>query len=281
MTKNKPFLLTVVTITYNSEKTIIKNLKSVSDLKSPLVEHLVIDGASSDRTVEMALDFDSYVDLRVITEPDKGISDAFNKGVRNARGRFVHFLNSDDYYDVEQMLEFLVYLNSVKRVNLIICTPIQKILADGSTVIKLNLPEPKKLKLMMSVYHPGCFISADVFEEIGSHKLERKVAMDYDLILRAYVSGVEFVVSNFFPTVFVVGGLSSIGKKNILTGYYEVCKSQHDLDVLTFKSFLIHFDRSFTLLFPRSFKLYRLVVKFLVLGRLKLKRVLKRVIKIK
>ena len=87
--------ISIITITFNSEKTLEETIESVLSQNYPNLEYLIIDGGSSDGTLEIVKRYKDKIDF-VISEPDRGISDAFNKGIRYATGEIVGIINSDD-----------------------------------------------------------------------------------------------------------------------------------------------------------------------------------------
>jgi glycosyltransferase involved in cell wall biosynthesis len=100
--KPKKLKITIITVTYNSEKTIKTALKSVKDQTYKEIEHIIIDGNSADKTVSIIKQY-SYIN-KIISEPDDGVYDAMNKGINIAKGDIVGFLNSDDFYVKEDVL---------------------------------------------------------------------------------------------------------------------------------------------------------------------------------
>jgi len=110
-------LVTILTVTYNSEKTLAKTMESVLEQSYDNIEYIIIDGASKDKTVEVARSFQQAFDerpgrsLTIISEPDKGMYDALNKGARLAHGELVGQINSDDWYEpdaVQTMVELYI-----------------------------------------------------------------------------------------------------------------------------------------------------------------------------
>lgn len=108
-------LVSIITVAYNSEKTIAKTIESVLDQTYSNIEYIIVDGASKDNTVKVAESFKEKFDakegrcLRIISEPDKGMYDALNKGAKMASGEVVGQINADDWYEpdaVEKMVDF-------------------------------------------------------------------------------------------------------------------------------------------------------------------------------
>jgi glycosyltransferase involved in cell wall biosynthesis len=104
---NKP-LVSIVTPSYNQGRFIEATLLSVRNQDYPNIEHLVIDGGSSDNTVEILEKYEKVYNLKWISEPDKGQSDAVNKGFERARGLIIGWLNSDDIYIDQQVISYIV-----------------------------------------------------------------------------------------------------------------------------------------------------------------------------
>ena len=100
--KPKKLKITIITVTYNNEKTIKTALNSVKNQTYKEIEHIIIDGNSADKTVSIAKQY-SYVN-KIISEPDGGIYDAMNKGINIASGDIIGFLNSDDFYVRDDVL---------------------------------------------------------------------------------------------------------------------------------------------------------------------------------
>ena len=103
-------LVTVITITFNCIKygrkeTLIQSIESVQNQDYENFEHIIIDGASSDGTLEL---LQSYPHLKVFSEPDNGVYDAFNKGVKRANGKYIVFVNSDDYFSTNKAISLSV-----------------------------------------------------------------------------------------------------------------------------------------------------------------------------
>ncbi|AJI46845.1 glycosyltransferase [Francisella philomiragia] len=88
---------TVITVCYNSERTMQRTLQSIKDQTYKNIEYIIIDGGSTDKTLEIISNYSDIVNI-LVSEPDNGIYDAMNKGIKLATGDYIGFLNSDDYY---------------------------------------------------------------------------------------------------------------------------------------------------------------------------------------
>lgn len=176
--KQEP-LISVVTVTYNSEATLSDTLRSVRNQTFQNLEHIVVDGGSTDKTLELLKAAGDSV--RWISEPDKGIYDAMNKGIRLARGRWIHLLNSDDYYAADDVLARIVPCLRDDAVNY--CDLIRAN-SDGSRVLQ-RYPF-RKWPLYFSAFlpHPSLIVSAAQYQALGLYDVSFRVAADHDMILR-------------------------------------------------------------------------------------------------
>lgn len=171
--------LSIVTVTYNSADTLQDTLRSVRDQTFRDFEHIIVDGGSTDGTLDMLREAGDTI--RWISEPDRGIYDAMNKGVGLARGRWIHLLNSDDYYRADDVLAQIMPRLSDKSVNY--CDLIRES-ADGDRVAQRY--ESGRWPLYFSAYlpHPSLIVSAKQYADIGLYDTSFRVAADHDMILR-------------------------------------------------------------------------------------------------
>lgn len=199
-----PVKITVITICKNCEATIEKTIQSVVVQDYPNVEYIIIDGGSSDATLSIIKKYSDKI-AKLVSEPDRGISDAFNKGLSLATGDLVAFLNADDSYRNATILSTVA--NSFVDVNTVLCGSILLTGLPGGTsrVIK---SEPGKLKYGMYVKHPATFVPRVLFNLHGNFCERYKIAMDYDLCLRLMLNGARFRVSSQVLTVMTAGGIS-------------------------------------------------------------------------
>lgn len=102
--------ISIITITYNSEKTIEETILSIINQNYQNIEYIIIDGGSKDNTLNIINKYKTKIS-KVISEPDNGISDAFNKGIREATGDIIGIINSDDILNIDTLNE----LNNIKK----------------------------------------------------------------------------------------------------------------------------------------------------------------------
>ncbi|MCW3807697.1 glycosyltransferase family 2 protein [Plebeiibacterium marinum] len=221
--------ISIITATYNAEKTIETAIKSVLNQSYPNIEYIIVDGNSSDNTLNIINSYKSKIH-HIISEPDKGIYDAINKGIQLASGNIIGVLHADDVFYNEKTLEQIAntFLNEdcdatygdLQYVN---ASNIEKIIRYW----KSSIFTPKLLKTGWMPPHPTLFVKKEIFEQIGTYNLKYKIAADYDFILRLFSN--RSYKFKYIPSVITrmrVGGASNKSIKNIIR------KSKEDIDAL-------------------------------------------------
>jgi glycosyltransferase involved in cell wall biosynthesis len=198
--------LSIITVTYNSEVTLADTLSSVRNQTFRDLEHIVIDGGSTDGTLDILRAAGASV--RWVSEPDKGIYDAMNKGIRMAGGRWIHLLNSDDYYASEHVLALIVPRLRDEAVNY--CDLIRAN-SDGSRVVQ-RYPF-RRWPLYFSAYlpHPCLIVSAAQYRALGLYDIGFRVAADHDMILRL----VRRYPANYIPVEMTVMRQEGVSATNL------------------------------------------------------------------
>lgn len=179
--------ITVVTVCRNALPLLRPTVESVLMQRTPAVEYLIVDGGSTDGTREYLESLAPY-GVRWLSEPDRGIADAMNKGARLATGRWVAHLHAGDHYLPGALDAVLARAASGAD---ILCGSILKDEEKGEIRYR---PEPSRLRMDMTVHHPATFTRREVFEEIGGFDERYPNAMDYDFFLRALARGKRFEV---------------------------------------------------------------------------------------
>ena len=182
--------LTVITPVFNGEKYIENCLKNVAEQAFEGLEHLVMDGESSDGTVKIVQSWkEMYPHIRIISEKDNGQSDAMNKGIREAKGSIIGFLNVDDYYEPD-ILQRIPELFSDLPEPAFICGNLNIWNADGS-LKHFNRPEKISLIELLSgkfewPYNPSAyFYHKSLHNLVGFYNESNHYSMDYEFILEA------------------------------------------------------------------------------------------------
>lgn len=197
----------IITVTYNSADTLARAMESVLNQTHAPKEYLIIDGASKDNTVAIAESYKETaqkkgINLIIVSEPDKGIYDAMNKGIKMAKGEIVGMINSDDYYE----LSALSKVNKVyeEKGFDVFYADIVMHLKDGRTFVKKA--RSRDYMTSRDWNHPTTFITKKTYEN-NLYKTET-IHDDYDLILRLKKSGAKIEVLNEPVAHFTMNGVS-------------------------------------------------------------------------
>ena len=208
-------MISIITSTLNSAHTIRGCLNSVSDQQGN-IEHIVIDGVSSDGTLEILCTF-PYLS-KVISEPDKGIYDAMNKGISLASGEVIGILNSDDFYANSSILKKVAAVFKDPGVDSCYGDLVYVDPSDTAHLIrywKSGHYNVKNLYWGWMPPHPTFFVRRWVYEKYGMFNLDFGSAADYELMLRFLVK--HKITTAYIPEVMVkmrAGGVSNMSLKN-------------------------------------------------------------------
>ncbi len=196
----------IVTISFNSEATIERTIRSVINQNFDNYEFLIIDGGSQDNTMRIVNRYREKIDV-IISEKDDGISDAFNKGISKAKGEYILLLNSDDQLvsGILEKIDLIIKSNTdILHTNVILQDDvgnqhIQKPIVDYDCLLKRN----------MVLNHPGMFIAKAAYEKYGLYDTSFKCAMDRELVSRMYKLGANFQYVDIETVIFQLGGEST------------------------------------------------------------------------
>lgn len=172
-------LITVVTVCLNAEKTLQRTVDSVLSQTYANLEYLVVDGGSTDGTLALLHGYGER--LRFISEPDRGMYDAMNKGIRLARGEWIHLLNSDDWYaSPDALAKATPHLDarSTTYFDLVRSYP------DRTEILQSRTVAPWMLHIAAFLPHPSLIVARAQYDQIGLYDPDLKIAADHDLILR-------------------------------------------------------------------------------------------------
>ncbi len=206
MHKPEP-LISVITVCYQSAGTLAGTLESLRAQTVKRFESIVVDGGSTDGTQKLVADFDDVVD-QFVSEPDKGIYDAMNKGVALARAPYIAFLNSDDAYPMHTIETW---------VNAIECSGKDAYYGNmtkvrywgGERFTRLEKPNIELMPKTMGIFHPSTCVAKKWFETLGGFDLKYRLAADYDWLLGLYLAKAEFEYVDESLSIFSVDGVSN------------------------------------------------------------------------
>jgi glycosyltransferase involved in cell wall biosynthesis len=213
--------ISIITATYNSEKTINDTLESINSQKYNDIEHIIIDSNSSDKTLDIIDSFSYYKIVK--SEPDDGIYDAMNKGIKLSNGEVIGLLNSDDlYFDKHVLGNVMNEFISDSTLDLVYGNLLYVKKNNISTVVRkwISLPFYDNFFEHGNVPpHPTLFVRKRVYDEIGLFDLRFKLAADYELMLRLFKK--HNLKSKYLNTTMVLMRLGGATNKNIFNVLYQ------------------------------------------------------------
>lgn len=222
MMSKTPFF-TIITVCFNSEKTINETIQSVLNQGYKNFEYILIDGKSTDKTVEIIKSFENQfkekeISYKWISKKDTGIYNAFNKGIKESNGDWVSFLGSDDVY-LKNSIE--IYNKEISNLKDEVDFVYSNITINNKTVVSKNW-KWKQFRRKMMIAHTGGFHNKNYFERFGFFNESYKIAGDYELLLRAKqqlkphkIDEVTVIMSD--------GGISNSQVKNV---YLETTRAK-------------------------------------------------------
>ncbi len=201
--------VTVVTTCYNSATTVRKTIESVLDQSAPPYEHIFVDGASTDSTLELIEEYRGQYEakdivLKVISEPDQGVYDAMNKGIHASSGDIIGLLNSDDYYE-KNALEVLIRETESTPADIYMGGIF---IHNGPQIIRKYAKYSSRYQTSRNFNHPAMFATKQTYNEVGDYIIGN-VHNDYEWYLRALKMGKKVHIIPDLITNFVIGGVSS------------------------------------------------------------------------
>ncbi len=215
--------ISIITSTYNSELTVRDTLNCIQQQDYPDIEHIIVDGKSSDKTLQIVKEFGHV--SKIISENDNGIYDAMNKGISGATGEVIGILNSDDIYTSPQVV-----------------STIAKVFADSNvktTYADLQYVQSNNLNKVVRTWkagnfsrrnfyygwmppHPTFFVRKEVYNKVGLFNISLRSASDYELMLRILIK--YEIPTHYISQVIVkmrAGGMSNASFKNRITANKE------------------------------------------------------------
>ena len=208
--------ISIITVSYNSAITIRDTLNCIASQDYPYIEHIIIDGQSSDETLEIVKEFPHV--SKIISEKDRGLYDAMNKGIKAATGDVIGILNSDDVYAHSSVLSNVMRLFEIVETDSIY-GDLQYVKADNITKV-VRTWQSGKFKRSNFYYgwmppHPTFFVRREVYDKTGLFTTSLRSAADYELMLRVLVK--HSCSTAYLPEVLVkmrAGGLSNASLKH-------------------------------------------------------------------
>ncbi|MDF2187079.1 glycosyltransferase family 2 protein [Paraflavitalea sp. CAU 1676] len=215
--------ISIITATYNSAETVRDTLTSVARQDHPSIEHIIIDGVSKDGTLDIVKDFPHVA--RIVCEKDRGIYDAMNKGLKVATGDVVGILNSDDFYNNDQVLSRVMAAFEDPAID-VVYGDLQYVRKNDVYVVTRHWKSGRyKRKYFYYGWmppHPTFFVRRRIYEQVGVFNTDLRSAADYEMMLRILVR--HDAKAGYIPEVLVkmrAGGMSNASLKNRLRANRE------------------------------------------------------------
>lgn len=222
--------ISIITATFNSSKTISDCLQSVVQQNYTEIEHIIIDGKSTDQTLEIVKDYSNkYGLVKYISESDNGIYDALNKGISISSGDVIGFVHSDDLLADEDVIAEIASAFKENNVDGVYADLKYVGSSDINKIIRYWTSKPFSHDLLKKGWmpaHPSLFLKKEVYKERGNFNTSFKIAADYDFILRIFsVKNYNFHCLNRVTYLMRSGGASNKDLKSIILKTKEDIKA--------------------------------------------------------
>ena len=229
--------MTIITVCYNSERTIRDCIESVLSQDYEDIEYIVIDGLSNDNTVNIINEYRNKIS-KIISEPDNGLYDAMNKGIKYSTGDVIGILNSDDIFEnLTVISDVAKYFASNSCISLLFGDVVHVDPNNTNKVVRYYCSKkfkPYKLRFGWMPPHNATFIKSEVFERVGNYSLYYKISADFELFVRMLILN-KLLYSRMDKVLARqrTGGVSTNGIKNRIMQNAEIVKACKDNGVYT------------------------------------------------
>mgnify|MGYP001294797971 CR=1 FL=1 len=229
-------IVSVITVTFNSAKTVADTMRSVASQSYPFIEHIIIDGASNDGTVEIVRSLMTS-DSKLVSEPDSGLYHGMNKGIRIASGDIIGFLNSDDVFTNENIIQTVVESFDDLEVNSVYGDVQFVNPKKAGKIVRYYSSEkfmPNAFKYGFMPAHPSFYTRKSIYDLIGLFKEDYKIAADFELLIRFFKC--DSIRPKYIPIPFVTmntGGISNKSIKNRLLINKEIFRACKENGIVT------------------------------------------------
>ncbi|NCC71287.1 glycosyltransferase, partial [bacterium] len=192
--------ISLITPTYNSSKTIARTLDSVVAQNYPDLEYIIIDGASKDDTLRIIEGYQSKINIKVVSESDKGLYDAMNKGVKLASGEVIGILNSDDVFFDETVLKtvanaFASDAPDIVYGDILMAYPHKKAEKWSLSNQKIN----SDFFIKHTLFHQATFIQKNLFDKYGFYDEKYQIVGDFDFFIKTIIK--NKVSTKYLPKI--------------------------------------------------------------------------------
>lgn len=210
---------------YNSSATIEQTLKSVQLQNYDNIEYIVVDGKSSDRTLDIIKKYESII-TKWISEADNGLYDAINKGIALATGDYIGIINSDDVFFNENVISNIAFFLTKNNVDACVGDVVQS--KNGAILRKISSENwgPEKLRDGFMTPHPALFLKRNLINKYGLYRTDFKIGGDYELIVRYFLRyHISWGYTGITTHNMLIGGVSTSGFNSYKTNTKEIIKA--------------------------------------------------------
>lgn len=213
-------LVSIITVCFNSEKTIEDTIKSVISQKYDNIEYIIVDGKSEDSTMQIIDKYrnETHIYFKVISETDKGLYDAMNKGISMATGDVVGILNSDDMLIDDNVIYDIVNKFQDEKVELVYGDLVFVDEENVNKIVRRWVSKRGKFRLGWMPPHPTVYVRKHLYDKVGNFDISYRIAADYDILYKFLVkaqANCEYVKRSLIKMR--VGGESTQGIKSTIT----------------------------------------------------------------
>ncbi len=244
--------VSIITVVYNAEQTIEYTIKSVLSQHYDDIEHIIVDGGSTDNTIRIVESYGEQI-AKFISEPDRGIYDAMNKGIKLASGDIIGILNSDDFYASPNIISTVVQRFQEKQVDSIFGDLVFVPADNLSKVVRYYSSakfHPEQFAYGWMPAHPTFFVKREAYDRYGLFKTDYKIAADYELLIRFLAK--HNLSYSYIPMVMVkmrTGGVSTTNLRSNWILNQEIIRgcAENGIQTNLLKVFSKYFTKVFQL----------------------------------
>ena len=242
--------ISIITVVFNGGETIEKTVRSVLGQDYPNKEYIIIDGNSTDNTVDIIRNYEKDLSYWV-SEPDNGLYDAMNKGLKEAKGEIVGIINADDFY-MDNVFTLVADIYKESPDLDVLYGDMKYVNARGHSEI---LHPEKNLSITsfsnMPILHPSSFVRRKLYDKLGRFDTDYKIIADLEFMLRAFKHNATFEYVNEVFATMNAGGESESGLMRAVYEYEELA-SRYSLPLAVHVRFRLRKIRSKLLTLLRS-----------------------------
>ncbi len=198
--------ISIITVVYNSAKTIEQTIQSVLSQTYKNIEYIIIDGLSTDGTTDIIEKYKDKISYYA-SEPDHGIYDAMNKGIAVASGDVIGIVNADDWYEAEA-IENVMNCFAENSAD-IVYGEVRRVETDETISMTKKAGSLDDLWYFMSIWHPAVFVKRKVYQRLGGFSIDYEIAGEYEFLLRCYSNRIKFIYLDKVLTYFRSAGISN------------------------------------------------------------------------